>query len=363
MELVVVAIVAALAGLGTGVVLGRASGRSAGFEDGRAKGLEEGRKTGLDEGRAGYLDEGRRLGHQEGHRQGVEEGRARGRDEGRAEGVEEGRAAGRDEGYARGLREGSQKAGAEVRALMRAELEGVLEAVRRGRLPEGGSGDSPAAALRDALAQGWAPRESEREAALREAVGRVSGFLQANVRAPLEGATAEADADELRERVAAALGSLQDLDYFIAEVDTSREGSDLGRLAQTVSREFAADQDVAVRLMLGSAPVRAEVNASALMDALYLILHNAGRFGGGATVDLTVQASDGRGTILVRDRGAGFSEEAFARAFDPFYSTSDAGLGLGLPHARKVIERMGGSIDLRNVPDGGAEVEVSFPLS
>lgn len=65
----------------------------------------------------------------------------------------------------------------------------------------------------------------------------------------------------------------------------------------------------------------------------------------------------------MRDRGKGFSEEAFRRAFDPFYSTSDAGLGLGLPHARKVIESMGGRIELRNVPDGGAEVEISFPTA
>lgn len=97
------------------------------------------------------------------------------------------------------------------------------------------------------------------------------------------------------------------------------------------------------------------------MDALYLVLHNAGRFGGGATIDLGVDQSGGRVVITVRDRGDGFSEEAFARAFDPFYSTSDGGLGLGLPHARKVVEGMGGQIELRNVPDGGAEVEISFP--
>jgi len=71
----------------------------------------------------------------------------------------------------------------------------------------------------------------------------------------------------------------------------------------------------------------------------------------------------GRVHLTVRDRGEGFSEEAFARAFDPFYSTSTEGLGLGLPHARKVIEGMGGQIALRNVPDGGAEVEISFPAA
>ncbi|MEE2898605.1 MAG: HAMP domain-containing sensor histidine kinase, partial [Gemmatimonadota bacterium] len=84
------------------------------------------------------------------------------------------------------------------------------------------------------------------------------------------------------------------------------------------------------------------------------------RFGGGATVDLTVETRDGRALVTVRDRGEGFSEEAFKRAFDPFYSTSKDGLGLGLPHARTLIEGMGGRVELRNVPAGGAEVQVSF---
>ncbi len=115
-----------------------------------------------------------------------------------------------------------------------------------------------------------------------------------------------------------------------------------------------------MRLQLGSSAVRALVNPPALMDALYLVLHNAARFGGGGTIDLTVDQGDGRARVVVRDRGEGFSEEAFSKAFDPFYSTSNEGLGLGLPHARKVVEEMGGRIELRNVPDGGAEVELSF---
>jgi len=128
-----------------------------------------------------------------------------------------------------------------------------------------------------------------------------------------------------------------------------------------VSREFAADHEMGVRLMLSGSTVRAMVNRAAMMDALYLILHNAARFGGGATIDLSVENAGGKARIRIRDRGEGFTPEAFKRAFDPFYSTSEEGLGLGLPHARKVVEGMGGTIELRNVPDGGAEVEISFP--
>jgi signal transduction histidine kinase len=109
-----------------------------------------------------------------------------------------------------------------------------------------------------------------------------------------------------------------------------------------------------------SGPVRAEVNAPSFMDALYLLLHNAGRFGGGAPVEVTVLEEDGRALVRIRDQGPGFTEEAFQRAFDPFYSTTPDGLGLGLPHARRTLESMGGRMELRNVPDGGAEVEVAF---
>ena len=118
-----------------------------------------------------------------------------------------------------------------------------------------------------------------------------------------------------------------------------------------------------MRLRLDGRPVRANVNPQGLMDALYLLLHNAARFGEGGTVDVTVVSEGGRAVVKLSDRGPGFTEEAFERAFDPFYSTTADGLGLGLPHARRTIEAMGGTIDLRNVPDGGAEVEVSFPTA
>ena len=263
-------------------------------------------------------------------------------------------------------RSGARAAGvAEGRTEGRAEAEGRLraaaESLSRGRRPEGADPGSPEAELHAALERGWSPREVERKAALAEAIGRVSSFLDTRVRKPLSQAGANDPANELRERIDRALGALSDLDFFLEEPSGEREGRDVAALVQQVAREFALDQDVSLRLQLDGSPVRATVKAPVLMDGLYLIFHNAARFGGGATVDVTVQTLDGRATVSVRDRGDGFSEEAFQRAFDPFYSTSSEGLGLGLPHARSLIEGMGGRIELRNVPDGGAEVEISFP--
>jgi signal transduction histidine kinase len=247
----------------------------------------------------------------------------------------------------------------EGRAEAEQRLAAAAESIRRGRRPQVEAG-SLEEELYVALEQGWAPRETERQAALKEAIGRVSAFLDASVRVPLAGAGREARAGELRERIERALGAFEDLNFFLEEPTGESERRDLVPLVQHVAREFAADQDTGVRIQLAEASVSAEVNAQVLMDSLYLILHNAGHFGGGTTIDVTVQAVDGRASVTVRDRGEGFTEEAFKRAFDPFYSTSKQGLGLGLPHARTLIEGMGGRVELRNVPDGGAEVEVSF---
>jgi len=260
-------------------------------------------------------------------------------------------------GQSRGRKAGAEQAAREVDARLRS----VIESVKRGRLPSEAASGTPEAALGSALAEGWAPREVEREAALREAVGRVSSFLQKSVKEPLSGFGEHADAAELKERIGRALGALEDLDFFVREVDGVSQGTDLVPLAQKVTKEFVTDQGLGVRLLLSDPSVRASVNPGALMDALYLVLHNAGRFGRNQTVDLTVAREGGKAKITVRDHGEGFSEEAFRRAFDPFYSTSEDGLGLGLPHARKIIEGMGGHIALNNVPDGGAEVEISFP--
>jgi signal transduction histidine kinase len=282
-------------------------------------------------------------------------GFALGRASGRSQGFEHGRRAGRDEDFEAGR--------VEARAEAERQIRSLVEAVSRGRRPQGISAGTAAGELQRALEQGWAPRDAERQAALVEAVGRVSAFLRNAVRAPLAGAAPSADAGELRERIERALGAIQDVDFFTKEPVLDAETKDLSHLVQQVTREFAQDQGLGVRLSLDDRPVRARVNVTSLMDALYLVLHNAARFGGSATVDVSALVEGGTACIRVRDRGPGFSEEALRRAFDPFYSTAEDGLGLGLPHARRVIEGMGGRIELRNAPSGGGEVEISFPAA
>jgi signal transduction histidine kinase len=51
-----------------------------------------------------------------------------------------------------------------------------------------------------------------------------------------------------------------------------------------------------------------------------------------------------------------------ARAFEPFFTTrSGKGIGLGLPIARGIVERHGGSITIHSEPGRGTTVIVSLP--
>jgi len=71
---------------------------------------------------------------------------------------------------------------------------------------------------------------------------------------------------------------------------------------------------------------------------------------------------DGDIVVLeIRDGGAGFSDEALRHWSEPFFSEREGGMGLGLTLASEVMQAHGGTISVRNAPDGGAIVRCEFP--
>jgi signal transduction histidine kinase len=72
--------------------------------------------------------------------------------------------------------------------------------------------------------------------------------------------------------------------------------------------------------------------------------------------------------LRIRDHGEGISEEDRPFLFDAFYrgdasrSRKSGGTGLGLSICKAICDRAGGSIGIANHPDGGAEMEIRFPI-
>ena len=84
--------------------------------------------------------------------------------------------------------------------------------------------------------------------------------------------------------------------------------------------------------------------------------------GGGRIAVRAEQAAGGWTRISVTDTGAGMPPEVVAKAFDPFYTTKDKGLGLGLPIVQKIVEEeFSGTLQIESPPGGGATVRIVVP--
>lgn len=67
--------------------------------------------------------------------------------------------------------------------------------------------------------------------------------------------------------------------------------------------------------------------------------------------------------ITVRDTGPGFTPNALAQIFVPFFTTKQRGSGLGLAIVRRLVEEMKGEVRGGNHPDGGVEVTILLPAA
>jgi signal transduction histidine kinase len=66
--------------------------------------------------------------------------------------------------------------------------------------------------------------------------------------------------------------------------------------------------------------------------------------------------------ISIGDTGCGIEEQQFSKIFDPFYTTRDAGTGLGLAVVNRILEAYGGKIHMQSEPGKGSIFTVWLPV-
>jgi signal transduction histidine kinase len=84
---------------------------------------------------------------------------------------------------------------------------------------------------------------------------------------------------------------------------------------------------------------------------------------GGRIVVHLVQGKEGELVLRVADNGCGLPTERDLRIFDPFITSKETGLGLGLSICKRIVEAHGGTIVGMNRSEGGAEFVVRFPAT
>lgn len=95
---------------------------------------------------------------------------------------------------------------------------------------------------------------------------------------------------------------------------------------------------------------------------LNLLLNAAQASGSTGRIRVHVAANDLSATVAIADQGPGIPAEIRAKIFEPFFTTKHRGTGLGLPTARRVIERHRGTVEVDCPPSGGTVVTVTLPM-
>lgn len=128
---------------------------------------------------------------------------------------------------------------------------------------------------------------------------------------------------------------------------------------ELASRRIALSWDNA------SPAARLQAEPVALEQILHNLVQNAAEALGsrGGHIRLRGEALGNRYWLTVSDDGPGIPPEVLPRLFQPFFTTREGGMGLGLSLSETLAHGMHGQLTAANLPTGGACFTLSLPLA
>jgi len=183
-------------------------------------------------------------------------------------------------------------------------------------------------------------------------------------------------AESLSREVERLRGILEDFLEFAGELRIDAAPADLNRVTDELVDFYlpqANAQGVRLRDDLAKTPLRCQIDTPHLKQAVLNLMLNATQAMGADESErereLILRTEQGVDTdripvarLHVIDTGPGIPEDKRDAIFRPYVTTKAAGTGLGLPTARRIIEAMGGRIDLHSEPGAGTDFTITFPL-
>jgi two-component system, NtrC family, sensor histidine kinase HydH len=121
-------------------------------------------------------------------------------------------------------------------------------------------------------------------------------------------------------------------------------------------------QKVSLDAELPSAPLFLDIDPEQIHQVVVNLLLNAlDAMPRGGTLRVSLGRKEGTVKVQVRDTGAGIAPRIRERLFEPFVSSKETGLGLGLSICKRLIEAHGGTIRGENQRGGGAVFTFTLP--
>ncbi|MCK4574369.1 MAG: PAS domain S-box protein, partial [candidate division Zixibacteria bacterium] len=146
----------------------------------------------------------------------------------------------------------------------------------------------------------------------------------------------------------------------------SRTSVDLSRLiTEFIQFIMPEAQDLGIVVKAG---IESGLTISAGPDNVKQILsnlyNNAKEALTGRAGEITIAARKHRGQVLLEfaDNGPGIDPTLREKAFTPYYTTKEAGTGLGLPTVYRIVSDLGGDIRIEQSETGGVSIVINFPV-
>jgi len=215
---------------------------------------------------------------------------------------------------------------------------------------------------------------------IRTPMNGVVGLVDVLARSPLDDDQVDL-VDTMRESAAILLRLIDDILDF-SKIESGHLELELHPVSLTELIERVGDNLQAVAARRGvalSVFVAPDLPQQVLTDGLRVqqiltnLAGNAIKFSSGegraGVVEIrAARSASGRLSISVRDNGIGMSADVAQRLFRPFAQAESSttrrfgGTGLGLAISRRLVELLGGDIDVHSTPAVGACFTVSLPL-
>ena len=198
-------------------------------------------------------------------------------------------------------------------------------------------------------------------------VGAAKRRLKANGGGETEKASALLDrALEQTERAGKIIHRLRG---FLERREPNRAEEDINEIVQeAVALGFvgAAQENVALKLDLEPDLPLVLIDRIQIEQVLVNLIRNAGEaMRGEETKSLSVStylAGKKNMEIAVADTGPGIPEDVAAQLFQPFVTTKETGMGVGLSICRTIVEAHGGRIWMTPNPEGGTIFKFQLPV-
>jgi len=81
----------------------------------------------------------------------------------------------------------------------------------------------------------------------------------------------------------------------------------------------------------------------------------------GGRLTASVHKKNGIVEVSISDTGVGIKEDSLPKIFEPYFSTKQAGFGLGLAVTKKIVEEHKGSIEVHSHVDQGTTFTLKLP--